>query len=110
MGEDTDTWCEKEFEGHQSILTFPAEDWRDPWKWERVQESWEKSGKGPGTPENKEEGGKRREMGKRGKVTLGPDTTKDTTLSLGARRIEMQKTNLPPPGTYERSFPPSTGG
>lgn len=35
-------------------------------------------------------------MEKRVKVTLGPDTTKDTTPSLRARRIEMQKISLLP--------------
>lgn len=62
-------------------LTFPAEDWEDSWKREKVQESREKSGKGL-EPLRRKEGGNRRGMQNRIKVRLGPDTTRDATPLL----------------------------
>lgn len=101
MGGGTDTWGENEFEGHLSILTFPAEGWRDPGKWERARESWEKPGNGLGTSEKKEEGGKRREMEKRVQVTLGPVTPPPS--GPGGQKCRRE-TSLPGAYTREGNF------
>lgn len=93
----------KESEGHLNILTFPVGlhlrigrtlgSRRGLGELGEVRERF-------GVPKEKEEGGKRKEMEKRIKVTLGPDRTKDITPSSSGgwkwpKHHPLLRTSLP---------------